>query len=518
MIARMMKWSLLTMLCLAGAIAVSLAIGILLAFQQGAGPENVDQPFESRLFIPPVLQAEKMDDGRRFHLDVTEASHSFINGLVTPTKSFGLSYLGPTIRARKGERIRIDVRNHLRQSTTVHWHGMILPAAMDGGPHQAIPPGNTWHAEWEILNEAATYWYHPHSMHRTGREVYEGLAGFLIVDDDNSDALSLPADYGETDIPLLIQDRQFNADGSFSYEADPRDLLGRPGMLGDTILANGTVGAFVELPRTLVRFRLLNGSNARRFNLAFADNRRFHQIATDGGLLEEPVEMTRLMLSPGERAEIVVDLSNDSDSVMMISRPIYDRNIFFTGFKTLVGSTRDENQGFSILELRPVNDAAADAELPARLTSMPELPADDGHPDLHVQLSGNRINRQVMDHDRIDHVSRADSHEIWEIEALDMPHPFHVHGVQFRILSRDGAQPPANERGWKDTVLVHQDERVRILVPMPPFADRRIPYMFHCHILEHEDAGMMGQFLVVDDRHEDAGVSDDAGVVGASHH
>ena len=237
-------------------------------------------------------------------------------------------------------------------------------------------------------------------MDKTGEHVYRGLAGLFIIDDQNSDSLNLPAEYGVDDLPLVIQDSEFDQDTQFVYQHDRKDVVGHTGMLGDTILVNGTIAPTVEVPAILIRLRLINGSNARRYNFGFSDNRPFYQIATVGGLLPAPVERTRLVLASGERAEEVV---------------------------------------------------------------------------------------------------QAGEVEIWEVTSLDALHPFHVHGVQFLILDRNGTPPADYEHGWKDTVLVQRDETVRLFMRMPVFGDSTLPFMFHGHILEHEDMGMMGQFIVVDD-------------------
>ena len=204
----------------------------------------------------------------------------------------------------------INVINQLTEMTTVHWHGLHVPPEMDGTPHQMIPPDETWQAQYPILNEASTMWYHPHPHGQTAAQVYRGLVGLFIIDDENSDSLNLPNNYSIDDIPLVIQERLINEDGSLHYE------LNKGAYYGDTILVNGTHNPFVSVPAKQIRLRLLNGSNARVYHFGFDDNRQFHQIATDGGLLEAPLQTTRVTLSPGERAEIVVDLSNGQEALL----------------------------------------------------------------------------------------------------------------------------------------------------------------------------------------------------------
>jgi len=343
------------------------------------------------------------------------------------------------------------------------------------------------------MNEEATFWYHPHLEGKTAKHVYHGLAGLLIVKDPLSD-LDLPDQYGIDDIPVIVQDKVIAADGSFNYPGT------RFGVKGDQSLVNGAIAPVFNAPAQIVRLRLLNGSNARIYNFGFSDDRRFHQIGTDGGLLEGPAPLTRLTLSPGERAEILVDFGGEENSqvrLMSYSSELDNLNPFWNS-NSLDGSDFD---------IMTIDVGAATANpvtvLPASLTSIGRLPEDQAvrtRPfELEMGFSGPmKINGQSMDLDRIDETIEVNDTEIWEIiNKSEMPHPFHVHDIQFLILTRDGSPPPDNEAGWKDTVLVMPGKTVRIIARFSDFVDPVNPYMFHCHILEHEDAGMMGQFVVV---------------------
>lgn len=465
------------------------------------GQEFVNEQLvpENPLFIPPLL-APRLENGEKvFDLAIQAGETQFFPGKQTQTLGFNGNYLGPTLRARTGDSIYFNVSNQLGETTTVHWHGMHLPAAMDGGPHQVIQPGGTWQPHWTIGNEAATLWYHPHLMGKTGEQVYRGLAGVFIIDDENSESLPLPKEYGVDDIPLVVQDRQFDADNQFIYRHQQRTLTA--GMLGDTILVNGTHAPYLEAPAKLIRLRLLNGSNARRYNFGFSDNRVFYQIATDGGLLEAPVERTRLLLAPAERAEILVDLSSTPEPIMLMSYAFADsgnpiRNAIQ---ERLLGRT-DQGQQFKILEVRPQPGNFAAPEIPKTLNTIKRFAEAEAVKTRRFTLEAFTINSKLMDHSRVDEIVKEGDTEIWKLENNSPSyHPFHIHGVQFLVLDRDGKTPPAYEQGWKDTVVVRPEETVRLIMQFKAYADPNQPYMFHCHILEHEDMGMMGQFVVVED-------------------
>ena len=322
-----------------GGILLLLVGGIVLALLAlvGTGQTefvNAQSALDNRLIIPPLLTPHLENGEKVFNLTVQQGTTEFVPGTRTTTLGFNGSYLGPTLRAHTGDKVRINITNSLSETTTVHWHGMHLPAAMDGGPHQLITPGAIWQPNWTVTNQAATLWYHPHELGKTGEQVYEGLAGLFLIDDANSDALKLPSQYGVDDIPLIVQDRKFDANGQLVYQKTGANgnLPAPAGMLGDTILVNGTRAPYVEVPPKLIRLRLVNGSDGRRYDFGFADHRAFYQIATDGGLLDTPVARTDLLLGPGERAEILVDLKGATAPLTLLSYPIDDhKNVFLRG-------------------------------------------------------------------------------------------------------------------------------------------------------------------------------------------
>jgi FtsP/CotA-like multicopper oxidase with cupredoxin domain len=456
--------------------------------------------FQNRLAVPPLALSRVDGTGRRvFELTADEGRHDFGDGPV-PTWGFNGDYLGPTLRAERGERVLVKVRNRLGEATTVHWHGMHLPARMDGGPHQTVPAGGTWSPHWRIDQPAATLWYHPHLHGETARHVYRGLAGMFIVDDPETSTPDLPHRYGVDDIPVIVQDRKFHRN---ALDEKP-NLLGGVGILGDTVVVNGTLAPYLDVTTEQVRLRLLNGSNARVYDFGFADQRRFALVATDGGLLERPHRTTRVMLSPGERAEIVVSVRAGERAVLRSFPPRL-------GLDGLSGRFTGGADTLDVLELRAADRLAERTDLPDRLVRVPRLDPDDAARRRSFQLRGHGINGGQMAMSRVDTTVVKDTTEVWEVTNSDgTPHSFHVHDVRFQVLSVAGREPPPELRGWKDTVYLRPQQPLELAMRFTDYADPDSPYMYHCHVLFHEDQGMMGQFVVVEP-------GESAGVPGGGH-
>jgi FtsP/CotA-like multicopper oxidase with cupredoxin domain len=457
-----------------------------------AQESNVDElDFGNPLAIPPPLEPEIDADGRKvFDLAMEQGETQLLSGTRTVTWGANGTYLGPTLRARRGDDVRVRVTNSLTEPTTLHWHGMALPGAMDGGPHQMIQPGEVWQPEWRIDQPAAALWYHPHAHHRTADHVYRGIAGLFIIDDDDTDRLSLPNDYGVDDIPVIVQDKQFDSDGSLRTAEGPANLVG---VLGDEMLVNGTHNPHLDVTDRLVRLRLLNASNARVYDFGFDDDRRFALIASDSGLLDAPADANRVQLSPGERAEIVVEL-RPGDRTTLRSYPP-DLGMSFP-----LDRTNGGHDTFDILQIRAADRLRDSQPIPRSLASIDRHRPEDAAATRVFELSGfSRINGREMDLARIDQtIARGDT-EIWEIHnSSNTYHNFHVHLVHFQILDIDGDVPPPELAGWKDTVFIPPAQTVRIISRFDAEPDPSAPFMYHCHILDHEDAGMMGQFAIID--------------------
>ncbi len=487
------------LLQMGGASLGLLAIGATVG---KAGPGSLPR-FPLR--IPAQDRGEMTGGQRRFDLTVGHGETEFFTDVSTKTSGINGDYLGPVLRFRAGEKVQINVTNNLQEATTLHWHGFNLPAKADGGPHQVIPVGDTWVSEFEIREKASTMWYHSHLMGKTADQVWAGVAGMIIVDDEEADGLDLPNNYGVDDIPVALQDRRFNSYGQMPYKLNMHSR--NMGMSGDTALVNGTVMAFHDVSTDLVRLRLLNASNSSIYSIGFADGRSFSQIASDGGLLAAPVQVSRVALAPGERAEIVVDMS-DGTPAMLSNIPQSGGMGGMMGGNMMGGGGGQE---LSFLELRPTAALTTSPALPASLADLPAPVATEATNTRKFELQmrgmmmmnsvlggGFTINGEEMDMKVINEVVKLGETEIWELtNASTMAHPLHIHNTQFRILSRNGTPPHAAEAGRKDVVLVHPGENVRILIRFDHYTDAETPYMYHCHILEHEDAGMMGQFTVV---------------------
>ncbi len=482
------------------AIAAALTAGGILIAQEagrGSGGQGLDglRPFRSELPIPELREGVRDADGTvRIPLRIREGEVRFLGSTPTPTIGYDGDYLGPTIRVRKGDRVRMMVENGLDEPTTVHWHGLRVPAEADGGPHQVIAAGGTWSPEFPIIQEAATLWYHPHLMGATAEQVYRGLAGMFIIDDENSDSLGLPSEYGVDDIPLVLQDRRFYQDGTFAYEPTMHDFMA--GFQGNALLVNGALAPRKEVPGGLVRLRILNGSNGSVFRLTLSDGSPFRVIASDGGFLEKPLERDELILSAGERIDVLADFSRmqRGDQIYLVTEiyqgPTFRAVRFDIGSGARRGGSAEQTGGGSVV-----------AERLNRIEPFPEAEAKRVRPFVMSTGMGGvmLINGRRMDMMRVDERVPLGETEIWEISnrgmgMMSVPHSFHVHGTQFQVLTLNGAAPPPVLGGWKDTVLLWPGDVVRIIVR---FDDYTGLYMYHCHVLEHEDSGMMGQFEVI---------------------
>ena len=461
--------------------------------------------------IPPLVDGTR---GEPIDLQIRSGTWSFRPGVQTPTLGFSQDYLGPTIRTRQNSELNLHYQNTLTESVAVHGHGLHVPGRVDGGPQLEIAPGDHWQPSLSIVQPAATCWYHSHTHGKTGHQVYRGLAGMIIIDDDSTDSMELPSQYGIDDLPVIIQDRTFDAQGRLVYSLND---AGEDGWLGETVVINGAIAPVAKVPAGKVRLRILNGANARFYIVAFADNRPFHKIASDGGLLTAPVPLTTMEMSPGERCEIIVDLSDGNSAELL--------TLFEDEFD-------DDEEGIvsGLLDLLDSSDTPApqpsltltvDSTLPAHTAPLPEtlatitrpketeitrtrdflLAMEDGGGGGHGTHGGHAamdmtINGAAMDMNVINEQVKRGVWERWRIRSNQGAHPFHVHGCSFLIEQMEGAVAPPDQRGWKDMVVLDDDDWSEIVVRFDYPATEQYPYMYHCHILEHEDRGMMGQFTV----------------------
>lgn len=452
---------------------------------------------QNPLFIPDTVS------GTNISLTIKDSTHTFFTGTKTKTIAYNGSYLGKTIILTKGQNVTLNVNNQLADTTTTHWHGLHIAAKNDGSPHNPIMAGQTWSPSFTVMDNAATYWYHPHLHGKTMAQVVKGAAGLIIVRDNIESALKLPRTYGVDDFPIIMQFQTIDNATKQIVVDDEMD---------NTTMVNGTINPYLNCPAQLVRLRLLNASSHRVFQLGFSDNRSFQQITSDGGLLNAPVTLTRLQLGSGERAEILVNLSGLVGQTLNLQQFGNELPEGYPGGPpmTMGGGSMNmgvlDNKTFTVLQLR-VGAATTGA-----ITTIPTIlstnttPSVTGAETQNFLLQGSPMmsmtnfvmNGKKYDEKRTDFTTTKDKTMIWTITNQSMmAHPFHIHGNSFYILSINGATPSANMLGKKDVVIVPpQNGVVRLAMKYEDFSDPTMPYMFHCHILSHEDGGMMGQFVV----------------------
>ncbi|WP_317493496.1 multicopper oxidase family protein [Haloechinothrix sp. LS1_15] len=477
------------------------------------------EPFTVPLPLPPELDPVRSDgQGDYFELTQQAARMEILPGLSTEIWGYNGTFPGPTIVSRRGRRTVVRHRNELEVPTVVHLHGgktppehdgyptdLVLPAGgghrhsghVERGEHDGFFADGEWAYEYPADQQAATLWYHDHSMDFTGPKVYRGLAGFHLIRDDEEESLGLPS--GEREIPLMIADRSFAEDGSFRYPSKDHSLLGEPGvegdaisgMLGDCILVNGAPWPVLEVTNTRYRFRLLNASNARRYRLALdpppPEGPSFVQIGSDLGLLSEPLGHNRIQLAQAERFDVVVDFS-----AYRVGEQV-----------TLVNELGDGGTG-QVMRFVVARRGNEDSQVPSTLADVRPLTRSDATVERAFTFARGgssahgvtlwTINGEEFDPDRIDANPRLGAVELWRLHGLNVAHPIHIHLAQSQVLSRDGNGPRRTDRGWKDTVDLDNGERAELLVR---FDGYRGKYVFHCHNLEHEDMMMMANIEVI---------------------
>ncbi len=445
------------------------------------------------LFIPPAIT------GTSFNLTLDKSTKQFKTGAATATYGYnGNSFWGPTLIMNQGDDVQINVTNALSDQTTVHWHGFHIPAIMDGGPHQIIDAGGKWSPNFKIKNNAGTYWYHPHLHMKTYEQLAKGAGGFIIIKDPAESALALPRTYGIDDIPMVFTSRRFNTDNSFDIS----------GAYGDYQLTNGTMNAQVTLPKQYVRLRMLNAEIERGYDIGLSDNRQFYIIGNDGGLLNAPISVKRVKIMPGERVEILVNLGADALG-SSIDLKAYNSGQSF-GFPGAEPATTGDfgsllnNKDFSLLNIKVgASTTNAITALPAKLANNTYWTNADVTNSRTINITGGQagsaftFDNNTYGFTKINQTINLNAIEKWTIVNNNIfGHSFHVHDVQFKIIARSSGVVGDHESGWKDTVYVPLGETVTVIAKFDDFSDGVNPYMYHCHFSNHEDGGMMGQFLV----------------------
>ncbi len=425
---------------------------------------------------------------------------SIIKGKTSSVLGYDGAILAPLIKVNNGQTISINFTNQLEEITNIHWHGLIIPENMDGHPKYAVQPGSSFNYQFTINQKAGTNWFHPHPHLITGRQVFKGLAGMFIINDAEETSLNLPA--GEFELPLIIQDKRIYSDGSINYSPEAMDIMS--GYFGQYICVNGLWSPYHNVKTKIYRLRILNGSNARVYNLSFSNGANFNIVGSDGGLLGSTQVVNNLILSPGERADVLVDFSP-----LTVGSEIYLQSNSFSG-----GNSQGV-ESFKIMKFNVTEQVTEPFSIPLTLATFIPIPPTlsiktrsfeiaNKHSggmenmDMGSSSSLHNIGGKSFEMDRIDETVTAGTTEIWEFDNSNGEdlHPMHLHGVHFQVLSRIGGrgvvQP--HETGWKDTVLCMQGEKVKIIMTFP---NNLGTFTFHCHNLEHEDSGMMLNFKIV---------------------
>jgi blue copper oxidase len=439
--------------------------------------------FDTPLSIPTVLSPKNLI------LDAKKTSTTILKGKTTTNALLYNSTL-PIIKADKGDVININFKNSLSEESNIHWHGMLTPANMDGHPKDVANAGTSRNYNFTITQRAATTWFHPHPNMKTGKQAYLGLAGLFIVNDPQEAALNLPSD--EREVPLVLSDKRFNRDASLDYTPSMMDIM--TGYLGNKVLVNNTESPFLTVKTGFYRFRIVNGSNARIYDLALSNGISLTVIGNDGGLLEKPIALRHALISPGERLDILIDFSEIpiGTEVFLQSNA---NNITQHGAST-----------FKILKFKVTTQNTETFTMPQNLSTITPLSISDSKRTrvftLPQMMGGmgmgsgmHTINGKTYNINRIDETVTAGDTEIWEIDNTlgNEPHPMHIHGVQFQVLGKTGGVIEPYERGWKDTILLKRGERVKIIMRFP---NEKGLFLLHCHNLEHEDDGMMMNFEI----------------------
>ncbi|MDQ1326389.1 MAG: hypothetical protein QG564_1514 [Campylobacterota bacterium] len=452
-------------------------------------PIKTIKPFTQKLKIPGEINFSQINQAEFI---AQKSQVNIFPDIKTDVLTFQGDLPNPTVRISKGDNFDLDFINNLPDSTIVHWHGLVVPEEMDGHPKDAIDTGQTKHYHYTVNQSAGTFWYHTHPHGRTGKEVYYGLSGLYIIEDEEEKKLNLPG--GEFEIPLMIQDRRFDENHQLFYKDEkvPQD---NNGVLGDVILVNATPFPYQEVKTGKYRLRVLNGSSVRTYKLAFDTIDQFMLIGTDAGLLEEPLKVNSVVLGVAERVDIIVDFSEKNIGDVITLKTL--------GFKegsnlTLHPDYPSFGVEIDIMQFRVTQKSEDKSVFPDRLVPITRLKEEDAVKTRIITMeiiAGGiwTLNKKPYDMHRVDEKVKLDTTEIWEIKnSVHMAHPFHMHGVRFQVLDRDGKVEFPTDKGWKDTVIVMPFETVRIIVhfTMPGL------FVYHCHILEHEDHSMMANVLV----------------------
>ncbi len=443
----------------------------------GCANSGCTTPFAVPLPIPQTL-APTSQDATTDYYTVTEkaANLSVIPGKTTPMWTYNGTWPGPTIKATSGRQVSVHVINNLGFATTTHLHGAHVASSSDGGPVDLLPAGQARDYVYPNNQSARTQWYHDHAKDNTGKNVYMGLAGLYLIGDSQEQALNLPS--GAYDVPLVIQDRTFNADGTLAYAPSSSDY--RTGLMGDTLFVNGAAQPYFKVSTHKYRLRILNGSNARYYTFSLSNGATMTQIGTEGGLLSKPYAESSITLAPAERADVVVDFG----SVAL-------------GASVTLRNNSGWNGATDIMRFDVTNPVSDTSTVPASMRPFTPLSASAVSVRRTFTIEQQRdgmwtFNGNMYDPARVDAYVKLGATEEWTFQNRSgQDHPIHIHDVNFQVVSGGSTSGPNSE--WKETVNVPSWSSVTVRAQFPDFAGI---YMIHCHILEHEDHMLMTQFKV----------------------
>jgi FtsP/CotA-like multicopper oxidase with cupredoxin domain len=453
---------------------------------------RVDQP--TRPFVPfrapgdtvfgnraVLVNISKVPKTVEVNLTAAVARVAYKPGLYTEVFAYNGHVPGPTLDVREGDKVIVHFRNNLPEPTTVHWHGIHLPFDSDGSPFQPIMPGESHDYEFTVRpGTAGTYWYHPHPDRRAGYAIGKGLFGAIIVRAAND---PLPATM--TEKLLILADNRFLPDGAIDFPDSTSDrgaVDEENGREGPMLFVNGQMNPTLTIRSGEVqRWRVINASAGRIYRLALTGHTFVH-VGSDGGLFEKPVEEREILLTTGERVELLVRGTDAPGGRSVLEDLPYDRYMSQT-------RPKDWQDTHDLLTLETTSEPpTTPIPIPATLRKIPALDTAKATAVRTVVFSQGLINGKTMDMSRVDVSTRVGATEIWDIEnVVGMDHPFHLHGFQFQVLDRNGVPEPY--RSWKDMLNIPKHSSARIIVRYDDYPGK---WMFHCHILDHEDHGMMG--------------------------
>ncbi|MEV1174388.1 multicopper oxidase family protein [Nonomuraea sp. NPDC049784] len=462
--------------------------------------------------LTPAKPTRSSASGEEYAVTLQAAQARILPGYSTTIWGYDGTFPGTYLEARTGRPLVLHQTNRLPVPVVTHLHGAVSPPSEDGFPTDLLYPASLAHMAgthathgmhsthdplarvtveqrtytFPMRQRAATLWYHDHRMDFTGAQVWKGLYGLCVVRDDEEAALPLP--HGDREIPLLICDRAFDADGQLIYPSIDRSFPGAPGMAesimggaqGDVILVNGTPWPYTEVAAARYRLRLVNASNARRYELRLdgPGEGTFVQLGGDGGLLPAPVRHTTLRISPAERFDVVVDFS-----------------LYAVGSVVTLVNTAASGGASRVMQFRVTRKESDDSAVPDRLSDVPRLTPNGTHRQMVFSRNGEQwqINGRPFDPANPILRPRFGVTERWTVLSVER-HPFHLHGTHFQVLGRGNSGPGRYDGGWKDTVELTPGAEIHLAVRFDAYRGR---YVAHCHNLEHEDMAMMAAIQVI---------------------